>query len=65
MLSTMFLGGDAMRRGRRNSLPPLGCLVMLAGVLILFALVLPAGFWWFALAVGLIGIGMWLLHRCR
>ncbi|HIV20525.1 MAG TPA: hypothetical protein IAC81_00930 [Candidatus Scatomorpha stercorigallinarum] len=54
-----------MRRGRRNSLPPLGCLVMLAGVLILFALVLPAGFWWFALAVGLIGIGMWLLHRCR
>ena len=54
-----------MRRGRRNSLPPLGCLVMLAGVLILFALVLPAGFWWFALAVGLIAIGMWLLHRCR
>ena len=43
MLSTLFPGGDAMRRGRRNSLPPLGCLVMLAGVLILFALVLPAG----------------------
>ncbi|HIQ79190.1 MAG TPA: hypothetical protein IAB77_08020 [Candidatus Scatomorpha intestinavium] len=54
-----------MRRGKRGGVPPVGCLVILAGVLILFALILPTGFWWFALAVGLIGVGLWLLTRCR
>ena len=34
------------------------------GVLIILALVLPAGFWWFALAIALICGGIWLL-RCR
>ena len=58
-------GGDAMRRGKRGGVPPVGCLVILAGVLILFALILPTGFWWFALAVGLIAVVLWLLTRCR
>ena len=48
-----------MCRRRRNG-NTLGCLVVLAGVLI----VLPAGFWWFALAIALICGGIWLL-RCR
>ena len=39
-----------MCRRRRNG-NTLGCLVVLAGVLIILALVLPAGFWWFALAI--------------
>lgn len=38
-----------MCRRRRNG-NTLGCLVVLAGVLIILALVLPAGFWWFAVA---------------
>lgn len=31
---------------RRNNGNKLGCLVILAGVLIILALVLPPGFWW-------------------
>ena len=49
-----------MCRRRRNG-NTLGCLVVLAGVLIILALVLPAGFWWFALAVALIFGGVLLL----
>lgn len=52
-----------MCRRRRNG-NTLGCLVVLAGVLIILALVLPAGLWWFALAIALICGGIWLL-RCR
>ncbi len=48
------------RRGNGNKL---GCLVVLAGVLIILALVLPPGFWWFALAIALICGGIWLLRR--
>ena len=42
----------------------MGWLVILAGIVILLALILPAGFWWFALAIALICFGAWLL-RCR
>ena len=49
------------RRGNGNKL---GCLVIVAGVLIILALVLPPGFWWFALAIALICGGIWVL-RCR
>ncbi len=59
----MCAGGVFMCRRRRNG-NTLGCLVVLAGVLIILALVLPAGFWWFALAIALICGGIWLL-RCR
>ena len=52
-----------MCRRRRNG-NTLGCLVVLAGVLIILALVLPAGFWWSALAIAPICGGIWLL-RCR
>lgn len=48
-------------RGRR---PFIGCLPMLAGVVIILALILPEGFWWFALAVGLICAGIWLYRCC-
>ena len=37
--------------------------VHVTGVLIILALVLPAGFWWFALGGALIAAGVWLL-RC-
>lgn len=36
---------------------------VVAGVFIILALVLPAGFWWFALGGALIAAGVWLL-RC-
>ena len=50
---------------RRNNGNKLGCLVILAGVLIILALVLPPGFWWFALAIALICGGIWLLSTSR
>lgn len=48
-----------MRRGScRKSRP--GTIVIGAGVLIIMALILPAGFWWFALGVSLIALGIHL-----
>ncbi len=50
-----------MRRGRSGLL---GCAAIGLGVLILLAVVLPSEFWWFFLAAGLIGAGIWLLRCC-
>jgi len=47
-----------MRRGRKTG-NPLGGLMIAAGVLILMSLVLPEGFWWFLLGMGLICCGFW------
>ena len=52
-----------MGRRRRRRGPSIGWLVILTGVIIILALILPAGFWWFALAVGLIVAGIWLLQK--
>lgn len=52
-----------MRR-RRNRGKPIGWLCIAAGIIIILALILPSGFWWFALAAVLICGGIWLL-RCR
>lgn len=54
------MGRRRLRRGLA-----VGWLVILAGVVIILALILPAGFWWFALAVALIIGGIWLLRSCR
>lgn len=51
-----------MRRGHNNII--WGIAAIMAGLLILLALLLPAEFWWFALAVSLIAAGLWYL-RCR
>lgn len=61
---TWMKGGWRMRgrRGRRNR--GLGMLAITAGIVILLAMVLPVGFWWFALAVLLISLGIWYNH-CR
>lgn len=40
-----------------------GCGEIIAGCIILMALVLPSGFWWFLLGAGLIGCGLWSV-RC-
>ena len=48
-----------MRRGRRCLW---GLCAILLGLLILLALVLPPEFWWFALAAGLIGYGLWTVR---
>lgn len=37
---------------------------ILMGVVILLSLVLPSQVWWFLLALGLIGLGLWLLRCC-
>ncbi len=50
-----------MYRGRR-------CVLAMAaialGLLILMGVLLPGVFWWLLLAVGLLGIGIWLLRCC-
>ena len=53
-----------MGRRRRKRGPSIGWLVILAGVLIILAMILPPGFWWFALAIALIAAGIWLLRNC-
>ena len=50
-----------MRRGR-NSL--LGCVAIMAGVIIILSLVLPSAFWWFILAALLICFGFWYIRCC-
>ena len=42
----------------------IGIACVVAGVFIILALVLPAGFWWFALGGALIAAGVWLLRCC-
>ena len=50
-----------MRRPCRRPRPA-GCVAVAAGVIILLGLLLPAGFWWVALGLGLIMFGLWLLR---
>lgn len=50
-----------MRWGRRFLL---GCTAIGIGVIILLALILPAGFWWFLSGAALIGLGIWYIHCC-
>jgi len=54
-------GRFAVRRGRCGLW---GFAAIGAGLFILLALVLPAEFWWFFLAAGLIGLGIWYLRCC-
>ena len=54
-------GRFAVRRGRCGLW---GFAAIGAGLFILLALVLPAEFWWFFLAAGLIGLGVWYLRCC-
>ena len=50
-----------MRRGRHCML---GLVAIFAGVIIILSLVLPSAFWWFILAVLLIGFGIWYIRCC-
>ena len=50
-----------MRRPCRSP-SPLGLAAICAGVLILLGLLLPAGFWWVALAMALILLGLWIIR---
>lgn len=54
-------GAIALRKGKSMLL---GLVAILAGLFILLALVLPKEFWWFALGVGLIGLGLWYIRCC-
>lgn len=47
------------RRGKTNW----GCFVVIGGIVIILALILPAGFWWFLLALALIVAGIGLMCR--
>ena len=49
------------RRGSTGGL--LGCLMIVAGVIILFAMFLPPGFWWFILGAALICVGLRCARR--
>ncbi len=41
----------------------LGLLLLIAGVLVILALVLPSTFWWFALGIILIAAGICICRR--
>ncbi len=62
MYGNIIRGGRfAMRRGRRSIW---GAAAILAGVMIILTLILPAEFWWFVLGVALIGYGVWYCRCC-
>lgn len=52
-----------MRGKRPGSLGPLSILLIVLGVLIILALVLPSGFWWLLLGVVMIVLGLQLCRR--
>lgn len=56
-------GVNFLRRGRDKK-PVLAILAVAMGTLILMVKILPASFWWFMIAVGLISLGIWLLRAC-
>jgi hypothetical protein len=49
------------KKGKGNG--TIGCLAVILGIIIILIMVLPAGFWWFALAGALIIGGLFFL-RC-
>ncbi len=51
-----------MRRKPRGNL--IGCISLVLGLLIVFSLILPTGFWWFLLGASFIGLGLYLNRRC-
>lgn len=53
-----------MRRRCNRRKNGIGLIAILAGVVILMAMILPTSFWWFILAVLLISVGIWF-NRCR
>lgn len=50
-------------RKRHNRGNIIGYASILVGALILLALILPPGFWWFAIGAGLVGFGLWINNR--
>ena len=52
-----------MRRGRPG-FNLMSLVMVFVGILIILALVLPSGFWWFILGAGLIGLGFFWAGRC-
>lgn len=45
-------------RGKRPLPNLIGRIMVILGVLIILSFILPSGFWWFALGVGLIVLGI-------
>ena len=41
-----------------------GCGAMIAGTVIILALILPGEVWWFLLAAALICFGIWYIRKC-
>ena len=50
------------RRHNRGNL--IGYIAIFMGLVILLSLILPPGFWWFAIGAGLVAFGLWLNSRC-
>lgn len=49
----------------RRPLPnTVGVILITLGIIILLALVLPSGFWWFVLGMALIALGIFWTRRC-
>lgn len=41
-----------------------GRIAIITGIVIILAMILPVGFWWFALAAALISLGIWIIRSC-
>jgi hypothetical protein len=64
MYHSIFYAGGVFLRRCRNKGNLFGAAAIITGIMILLAMILPAGFWWFALAIALICLGIWLLKSC-
>ncbi|NLW66089.1 MAG: hypothetical protein GXY26_07620 [Clostridiales bacterium] len=52
------------KKGPRSRYKNIGCFIIVLGVFVLLALVLPPTFWWFILGSVLICVGIWVC-KCR
>lgn len=52
-----------MRGKKQGGIGPLSLLLIIFGIMIILALVLPSGFWWLMLGVVLILLGLQLCRR--
>lgn len=59
---SFFGRGIIMRKGHHRG-TVIGYASIIIGLLILLAMILPPGFWWFALGVGLVAFGLWINSR--
>ena len=56
--------GDFFMKKWGGKQKTVGYVVITTGIVIILAMILPVGFWWFALAAALISAGIWIMKCC-